>query len=134
MKYVLIIAALFSSFSVSAQQKQNQYILIIRSKVPVTASSDAIKSNIGHWTTWMEDLGRGGKLAGGYRPGNDGATISGTDNAATANPYVANGEEVSSFLIINAADMSEAKQIAEKCPVLELQGNVEIRPIQNTAN
>ncbi len=30
--------------------------------------------------------------------------------------------------------MNEAKQIAAKCPIFELQGNVEIRPIQNTTN
>ena len=58
----------------------------------------------------------------------------GTGKTAKATPYIANGEMVSSFLIINADDLDEAKQIAAKCPAFELGGNVEIRPIQNTAN
>jgi hypothetical protein len=136
MKYLFTLTICLFAIGSFAQQKQNQYILIIRSKAETVkeASPDAIKTNIMHWTAWMTDLGKTGKIAGGYRPANDGVTINGTDKTAFQSPYIANGEVVTSFLIINAADMDEAKLIAAKCPVFELQGNVEIRPIQNTAN
>jgi hypothetical protein len=134
MKYLFSFAICLFSIGVSAQQKQNQYILIIRSKIPVKASPEAIKSNIEHWTAWMGDLGKNGKIAGGYRLPVEGTTLTNVNSAAKESAYVANGELVSSFLIINAADLNEAKQIAAKCPVFELQGNVEIRSIQNTAN
>jgi hypothetical protein len=134
MKYIFTLTICLFSLSLFAQQKQNQYILIIRSKANIKASDDQIKTNISHWMQYMGDLGKNGKIAGGYRPANDGVTLSGPDKSATVTPYIANGELVSSFLIINAADLDEAKQIAAKCPVFELGGNVEIRAIQNTAN
>jgi hypothetical protein len=134
MKYLLILTIFLISAGAFAQQKQNQYILIVRSKVPVKASQEAIKSNIEHWTAWMTDLGRNGKIAGGYRQPVEGTTLIGADKTVKETAYTANSELVSSFLIINAADLNEAKQIAAKCPVFELQGNVEIRAIQNTAN
>ncbi|MDN5286385.1 MAG: hypothetical protein JWR38_2659 [Mucilaginibacter sp.] len=134
MKYIFTIAIFLFSAGVFAQQKQNQYILIIRSKADIKVSAEVIKTNIKHWQDFMGDLGKNGKIAGGYRPATDGVTISGTDKTVKESAYIVNGEVVSSFLIINAEDLNEAKQIAAKCPVFELQGNVEIRPIQNTAN
>lgn len=117
-----------------AQQKSSQFVLIIRSRAAIKASPEAIKTNIAHWTAWMTDLGQRGKIAGGYRFPNEGATLSKAEATAKAAPYIANGELVGSFLIINAADLNEAKQIAAKCPTFELGGNVEVRAVQNTAN
>lgn len=134
MKYLLTLSIFLFSAGAFAQQKQNQYILIIRSKFPVKASQEAIKSNIEHWTAWMTDLGRNGKISGGYRLPVEGTTLTGADKTVKETAYIANGEQVSSFLIINAVDLAEAKQIAAKCPVFELRGNVEIRAIQNTAS
>lgn len=134
MKHLLTITFCLFSFGLLAQQKQNQFILIIRSKADVKASADVIQTNIKHWQDFMGGLAKNGNIAGGYRPSNDGVTISGLNKTVTESPYVANGEVVSSFLIINAADWNAAKQIAAKCPVFELQGTVEIRPLQNTAN
>jgi hypothetical protein len=134
MKYLFSVAICLFSVGVFAQQKSNQYVLIIRSKAVVKGSPELIKTNIQHWTAWMTDLGQHGKIAGGYRFPTEGTTLTGSDKTAKAKPYIANGEMVSSFLIINAADLDEAKQIAAKCPTFELGGNVEIRAIQNTAN
>ncbi len=134
MKYLVTIAISLISLVSLAQQKSNQYMLIIRSKVPVTASTGAINSNIDHWTTWMAGLGKSGKIAAGYRPSGDGITLSDGGKTTKQNPYINAGDVISSFLIINAADLTEAKQIASECPVFELQGNVEIRTLSNTAN
>ncbi len=134
MKYFFTITINLFVLGAFAQQKQNQYILIIRSKVDIKASPDVIKTNIQHWTSWMTDLGQHGKITGGYRFPTEGATLTAADKSGKPTAYVANGELVSSFLIINASDLTEAKQIAAKCPTFELGGNVEIRAIQNTAN
>lgn len=133
MKYLITLGICLFATALFAQQKQ--YILIIRSKTNAgtTTSAEAIKTNIEHWTTWMTDLGKNGKIAGGYRPANEGVTLA-ADKTTKSTAYTSNNEIVSSFLVINAADMDEAKQIAAKCPVFELQGNVEIRSLQNMAN
>ncbi|MBB6126913.1 YciI family protein [Mucilaginibacter lappiensis] len=134
MKYLLTIIICLFTACAFAQQKQNQFVFIIRSKADIKASPEVIKTNIQHWTAWMTDLGKNGKISGGYRFPSEGTTLTSTDKPIKTTAYITNGELVSSFLIINAADLSEAKQIAAKCPVFELGGNVEIRSIQNTAN
>ena len=134
MKYLFTLTICVLALSVFAQQKPNQFVLIIRSKADIKAAPEKIKTNIEHWTAWMTDLGQHGKIAGGYRFPTEGATLTSAAQPAKSTAYIANGDVVSSFLIINAADLNEARQIAAKCPIFELGGNVEIRAMQNTAN
>jgi len=113
---------------------KSQYLLIIRFKSNFVPPNDtAVAVNIKHWQAYMGRLAQSGSIAGGYRPSGDGQTISGTNKQAQSGPYVANGELVSSILIINADSMADVKVIADKCPVFEFGGSVEIRPMMNTS-
>lgn len=132
---IVLISVAASAQNVPAKPATSQFMLIVRFKADfVPPSADVIQKNIKAWQEYMGELGKSGKIAGGYRPGNGGETITGTAQTTKQGPYVANNELVSSFIIINAKDMDEARAIAKKCPVFEFNGSVEIRPIQNTAN
>jgi hypothetical protein len=137
-KFLLTATICILSFTTFAQdsvapKKQAQYMLIIRSRADLKPTKEQIETNIKHWQEYMGTLAKEGKITGGYRPGTEGETLSGTEKIVNKGAYTANNESVSSFLIINAADHKEIQEIAAKCPVFELQGSVEIRPIQNTA-
>jgi hypothetical protein len=138
MKKLLLVAAfLFACMASFAQQKtdtKSQYLLIVRFKTDFKPAADTtISVNIKHWQVYMGGLAQSGKIAGGYRPSGDGATISGTQKVVSNSPYTSNNDLLSSILIINADDLDDAKAIAAKCPALELGGSVEVRPIMNTA-
>ena len=81
----------------------------------------------------MGSLAKSGALVGGYRPAAEGVTISGTSKSVKPTPYIADDEQVSSVLIISAPDMDAAKTLADKCPVYEFGGSVEIRSVMNMA-
>jgi hypothetical protein len=140
MKKLIILSFVLIAFSSSlfAQQVINpgktQFLFIIRFKADFKpASDDAVKNNIKKWQEYMGGLAKAGSLAGGYRPAGEGLTISGSEKSLKSTPYITDGELVSSVLIINAPDMDSAKAIADKCPVYEFGGSVEVRPIMNTA-
>jgi len=134
-KLLLFGLLLFAGFNLSAQQKvKSQFLLIIRFKSDFKpASDDVVKTNIKHWQDYMGNLAQSGSLVSGYRPTDQGLTISGTDKKVNPTPYVANNELVSSVMVINAVDMDAAKAIADKCPVFEFGGSVEVRAMLNTA-
>ncbi|MDB5145590.1 MAG: hypothetical protein JWQ66_4303 [Mucilaginibacter sp.] len=134
-KLILLIILSFASCTLFAQQKtKSQFMLIIRFKADFKpASDDAVKTNIKHWQEYMTNLGKSGTLVAGYRPAGEGLTISGTEKALKSTPYIADGELVSSVLIINAVDMDAAKTIADKCPVFEFGGSIEVRSVMNAA-
>jgi hypothetical protein len=134
-RFFLSAIILFASFGLFAQSKaKSQYMLIIRFRTDFKPASDeAVQNNIKHWQDYMNELTQSGDLVAGYRPTNEGFTISGTKKILNPIPYVANDRLVSSVLIINAADMDAAKEIANKCPVFEFGGSVEVRSIMNVA-
>lgn len=113
----------------------NQYLLIFRFKANfVPPSQDSVQANIRHWQEYMGDLGKNGQLVSGFRPSNEGETITGTSKTLQKGVYVANNELVSSFIIIKAASLDEAEDIAKKCPIFDFNGSVEIRPLMNIAH
>lgn len=137
-KILLFIALTALAMPVFSQQVtatgKSQFLFIIRFKADFKPSSDeAVKENIKKWQVYMGDLAKSGSLAGGYRPAGEGLTISGESRSLKSDPYISDDELVSSVLIINASDMNAAKELAEKCPVFEFGGSVEVRPIMNTA-
>jgi hypothetical protein len=134
-KYFLLAVLLLAGVTLFAQNKvKSQYLLIIRFKTDFKPASDeAVKTNIKHWQDYMGNLVQSGSLVTGYRPTNEGLTISGTKKDLKPIPYIADGDLVSSVLIINAVDMDSAKAIADKCPVFEFGGSVEVRSVMNTA-
>ncbi len=132
-KYFLAAIFLFVCTTLFAQQKtKSQFLLIVRFKADFKpASDDAVKTNIQHWQEYMINLGKSGALVAGYRPANEGLTVSGTGKALKPTPYIADNELVSSVIVINAVDMDAAKAIADKCPVFEFGGSVEVRAVTN---
>ncbi|MGN6637371.1 MAG: YciI family protein [Mucilaginibacter sp.] len=137
-KLIITTLLVFAGFQLFAQQVINpgksQFLLIIRFKTDFKPSSDAVvQNNIKKWQEYMDELAKSGALVAGYRPANDGLTVSGTDKSLKSTPYISDGESVSSVLIITANDMEAAKAIADKCPVFEFGGSIEVRPVMNMA-
>jgi len=140
MKKLIFLSALVCSgvtilFAQSGNSpSKQQYLLIFRFKSNFTpASQEAVQANIKHWQEYMGNLGQSGKLVSGFRPTNEGKTITGTDKTIKEGAYIANNESISSFILIRADSMDEAGEIAKRCPIFEFDGSVEIRPVMQTA-
>lgn len=119
----------------SSKSSKQEYLLIFRFKSNfVPSSPDAVQTNIKHWQQYMGNLAQTGKLVSGFRPTNEGKTITGSDKITKEGVYVADNELVSSFIVVNAVSMDEASEIAKNCPIFEFNGSVEIRPIMQTTN
>lgn len=93
-------------------------------------SKEALADNIKHWNEFMGGLGQKGQIVSGYRPTTDGKTI--TSKGTKDGAYYSNNESISSFIIIKATNMEAAEAIAKKCPILEFDGSVEVRPLSMT--
>lgn len=135
----LLISLICLNYCLFAQQNSTdssqQFLFIVRYKSNMkTTDTDKLKSNARHWGVYIKELAQSGKLISGFRPGTDGRTISGLNKVSTNTAYIKDGEEIGSIFLIKAANMEEAKSIARRCPVYEFDGNVEIRPVINTAN
>jgi hypothetical protein len=136
MKTIMLISAFVCATTFShSQDRTPQFLLIVRyTPGMATPSAEALNSNSQHWVAFMGGLAQSGELVTGYRSGTDGKTIFGVARMGKDGAYASDKEVVSSIIVIRAAGMDEASAIAQKCPIYEFDGSVEIRPVLQTTN
>jgi len=88
------------------------------------------KENMLKWVKWMEALGQKGNLVGGEPLHPAGKQVNGTKKVVTDGPFIESKELVGGYLIVNAKDLDDAVEISKGCPIFELDGMLEVRPIQ----
>jgi len=95
-----------------------------------TANSQAAMDVIQKWNDWMQGLAEKGILAGGDALQVSGKSVKGTKKIVSDGPYAEGNELVGGYLIVNAKNINDAIEISKGCPVLNEDGSVEVRPIQ----
>lgn len=97
---------------------------------PGSLSPAELQAHLEKWNAWTNSIlagrnGSGQPLA--YPP--SGKTVRGRDKLVTDGPYAETKDLVSGTLVFDAASLEEAAELARGCPILELDGSVEVRPV-----
>jgi len=56
--------------------------------------------------------------------------VKGKQKAVTDGPFAEAKDVVGGFTLIQARDLEQAAELSKGCPILEIGGSVEVRPIQ----
>ena len=92
-------------------------------------SPEKMQSILKNWQDWMSSLAAGNKLASpGNRLGSEGKVVK-ANKMITNGPYVELKESIGGYIMVKAATIDEAAELATGCPVLTMGGNVEVRPV-----
>jgi len=79
---------------------------------------------------WFEGLNEGGKIKSAQPLGAHGRIISGTNGRFVLDgPFAESKEAVGGYLVLHAANLNEAVEIARSMPTLSYGVSVEVRPI-----
>jgi len=88
-----------------------------------------IGAHLAKWTAWVDGLARAGHTDSHLPPlENGGKTVRGSSRTVTDGPYAEAKDLVSGFLLISAASLDAAVELARGCPIYEYDGSVEVRP------
>ncbi|MGH3151484.1 MAG: YciI family protein [Streptosporangiaceae bacterium] len=97
-------------------------------------SPSELQAHVEKWYRWSDELARQGRHNGGHNGGtalgNEGAAIRGRERVVTDGPYAESKDLVTGSLIIEAASLEDAVDVARTCPIYEFGGSVEVRPVQ----
>ncbi len=93
-------------------------------------SPELWKAHVMKWKTWMESLGKQGKLISGKPLNKEGTVIRGKKKLVTDGPFAESKEIVGGYLMIKAKDLKEAVELSKGCPLFEHDGIVEVRELQ----
>jgi len=109
----------------------SEFTFLFRGRGDTLGSHEQRQKHFEEWVAWYKDLGAKGHLKD---PGNPleetGKVVKGTQKEVNDGPYAEAKDVVGGYTLIEANDLQHATELAKGCPILEVGGSVEVRPIQ----
>jgi hypothetical protein len=93
-------------------------------------SPSVLQAHVERWYTWADELARQGRRNVGTPLDNRGKAVRGHERIVTDGPYAESKDLVTGAMIIDAASLEDAVEVARRCPTYEFGGSVEVRPVQ----
>jgi hypothetical protein len=82
------------------------------------------------WMAWMKELGAAGHLKEVGAPlERTGKLVSGAKKVVSDGLFVEAKDMIGGYTLVTAKDLDEAVEAAKGCPIFEVNGAVEVRPI-----
>ena len=106
-----------------------EYLFLLRAGKPANTKTESEnKSEMQAWGKYMGDLGKNDQLVGGLPLVSGGMVVSAK---GTLSEPVNAGEEgiVGGYLIVKADSLQKAAELANACPHIANEGNIEVREI-----
>lgn len=95
-------------------------------------SPEQMQQQMQKWVTWMKDLGEKGQIKDPGHPLEPGGkVVAGKQKVVTDGPYAESKDLVGGYTLVEARDLAHAAEISTGCPIFELGGLVEVRPVMN---
>jgi len=97
-----------------------------------TASSpEQRQKHMEKWVAWFKELGAQGHIKDpGHPLEGTGKVVSGSQKIVKDGPYAEAKDIVGGYIIVTADDLAHAAELSKGCPILEVGGSVEVRPVQ----
>ncbi len=92
-------------------------------------SPNDMQDNMQQWLSWIEQLKSQQVYVAGEPLIPGGKTVQGPKALVTDGPFAESKELVGGFLIVKAASLEAAAELAKGCPDLPLNGSVEVREV-----
>src|SRR5215471_19103951 len=94
-------------------------------------SAELSQKHMEKWVAWFKELGAKGYMKDPGHPLDfTGKVVKGSHKTVTDGPYAEAKDLVGGYIVIEANDLAHAAEISKGCPILEVGGSVEVRPVQ----
>ncbi len=97
----------------------------------VSPSPEQMQKTMEKWMAWFKELGESGHMKNpGHPLEHTGKVVKGKQKAVIDGPYAEAKDVIGGFTLIEAKDLAQATELSKGCPILDVGGSVEVRPIQ----
>jgi hypothetical protein len=94
-------------------------------------SAELAQKHIQQWVSWFKELGTQGHLKDpGHPLEASGKVVRGQQKIVTDGPFAEAKDVVGGYIVVEARDLVHAAELSRGCPILEVGGSVEVRPLQ----
>lgn len=82
------------------------------------------------WMAWLKELGEKGHIKDQGQPlERTGKLVKGRQKTVTDGPFAEAKDVVGGYTLIEARDLDQAAELSKGCPIFEVDGAVEVRPV-----
>ena len=82
------------------------------------------------WMAWFKDMASKGHVKDQGQPlERSGKLVKGKQKTVTDGPFAEAKDVVGGYTLIEARDLTQAVELSKGCPILEVDGAVEVRPV-----
>ena len=93
-------------------------------------SPERMQQQMQKWMAWFKELGEKGHIK---EPGHPleraGKLVKGKQKTVTDVPFAEAKDVVGGYSLIEARDLEQAVDLSKGCPIFEVEGGVEVRPV-----
>lgn len=105
-----------------------EFLLLIHGTGYNDESPESLKKHLSKYENWVNELVKENKYISGSRLENNGKVVLNRDTVISDGPYLESKELVGGYILIRAADLEEATQLAITCPLSE-ELPISVRPM-----
>jgi hypothetical protein len=108
----------------------SEFTFLFRGRDP-SASPEQMQKSMQKWVAWFKELGDKGHIKfPGHPLQSTGKVVTGKQKMVHDGPYAEAKDVVNGFTLIEAKDLMQAVELSKGCPILDIGGSVEVRPVQ----
>jgi len=108
----------------------SEFVFLYRGGERPTGSPEQMQQQMQKWMGWMKELADKGHIKDpGHPLDHTGKLVTGRPKAITDGPFAEAKDVVGGYTLVNARDLGHAAELTSGCPILEIGGSVEVRPV-----
>jgi hypothetical protein len=107
-----------------------EYLYLFKGGNGQQLSPEQMQKHMQAWMAWIEQLQKRGAFQSGHPLERKGKTLRGKRKTVADGPLAEAKDLVGGYVLVTTNSLDEAVELARGCPILEVDGDVEVRPIQ----
>ena len=108
----------------------SEFLFVYRGGERPSGSPEQMQRQMQKWVAWMKELGDKGHMKDpGHPLEATGKVVKGSAKSITDGPYAEAKDLIGGYTLIEANDLGQAAELSRGCPILDVGGLVEVRPI-----
>jgi hypothetical protein len=110
----------------------NDFLFLYRGGQRPTGTPEQMQNTMQKWMNWMKQLGDKGHIKDMGHPLEQSGKIVKAHKAVTDGPFAEAKDLIGGYTLVQASDITQAAELTSGCPIFDVGGFVEVRPIMKT--
>jgi hypothetical protein len=108
----------------------SEFTYLFRGRL-TSGSPEDMQQHFRAWLVWFKELDATGHLKErGHPLEKNGRVVIGKQRIVHDGPFAEAKDVVGGYIVVEASDLTHAVELSKGCPILDVGGSVEVRPIE----